>query len=173
MKYLLGITLLFLSGAALAVPTDGTINQIVGGYNTATSTWEPTIKLYAWRLFWLLVAIDWSWGAMKLATQNSEFDSVLGFLVNRIMVVGFFMALLQFGSSWSIMLIDSFRQLAVAAGGAPNINPSNVMDLGLQIAVELLDKVSLFNPITTTIAGITSIIILIIFALITVELVFG
>jgi len=173
MKILFGVILYLLAGSVFAaVPTDHALDEIVIAYKTASASWEPAIKTYAYRLFWLLVAIDWAWGAMKLATQNSEFDSVIGFVVNKIMVIGFFLALLTFSSGWATTIVDSLRSLAGIAGGTTSITPSNVMDLGLNVAVGLLDDLSVLDLGTTIIAGLIAIVILIIFALITAELIF-
>lgn len=173
MKLLISIIALVCSGAAFgAVPTDNALNEIVVAYRDAAASWEPVIRGYAYRLFWLLVAIDFSWGAIKVALEKSEFDGIVAFMVNRIMIIGFFLALISFGSTWSKTIIDSLRQLAGHAGGAPDINPSNILDLGLDVAVQMLNNISVLNLPLAIAGGLISIVILIVFALITAELIF-
>lgn len=173
-RYLFALIALAVSGSAFGqVPTDNALNQIVIAYRDASSTWEPVIRGYAYRLFWLLVAIDFSWGAIKVALEKSEFESFWAFIINRVMTIGFFLALISFGSSWSSTIIDSMRQLAGHAGGATVVNPSQVMDQGLNVAVTLINKSSgVLEPVDTIIAGLLGIIIMIIYALIAAELIF-
>ncbi len=174
MRILLGLLFSVLSFSAFsAVPTDNALNEIVDAYRSASSAWEPTIRNYAYRLFWLLVAIDFSWGAIKLALEKSEFESFWAFVVNRVMTIGFFLALISFGSSWSKTIIDSMRELAGYAGGASVVNPSQVLDQGLNVAVTMINQASgVLQPVDTMIAGLLGIIILIIYALIAAELIF-
>lgn len=173
-KILFTLTAIFFSAPALsAVPTDNALNQIVTAYQTASSNWETVIKGYAYRLFWLLVAIDFSWGAIKIALEKSEFENFWAFLINRVMVIGFFLALISNGSIWSKTIIDSFRQLAGQAGGATVVNPSEVLDQGLTVAVTLINKTSgILTLGSMIIAGLLGIIIMIIYALIAAELIF-
>ncbi len=164
---------LLTSSVFAQVPTDNALNQIVGAYQTASAGWESTIRTYALGLFWLLVAIDFSWGAIKLALEKSEFDSFWAFMVTKIMTIGFFLALIQFGSGWSATIIDSMRQVAGAAGGSTTVNPSEILDQGLYVAVTLIERsTGILQPGDTIIAGLLGIGILAIYALIAAELIF-
>lgn len=174
MRLVIGIIVFAFSSSVLAqVPTNNALDQIVDAYRAASATWEPVIRSYAFGLFWLLVAIDFSWGAMKLALEKSEFESFWAFMVNRVMTIGFFLALIQFGSTWSVTIIDSMRQIAGAAGGATGFNPSSLLDQGLFTAVTLIERSSgVFQPGDTIIAGLLGILIMVIYALIAAELIF-
>ena len=173
MKKLLYIFLLFPLPVFAAVPESGdALDEIILAYKTASSAWEPIIKGYAYRLFWLLVAIDFSWGAMKLAIEKSEFESFWAFAINRVMTIGFFLALISFGSTWSKTIIDSFRELASAAGGSPTVNPSGVMGQGLTIAKQLIVNGLSWNPVSNLGINLTAFCIVIIYALIAAELIF-
>lgn len=173
-KLFMLIGLVLVSAAAnAAVPTDNALNQIVDAYQNASSNWEPTIRDHAFNLFWLLVGIDFAWGAIKQAVDKSEFDTWAAFIIYRIMTYGFFLALIEYGSSWSYKVIQSFSAIASDAGGSPDsLSPSKVLDIGLNIAVEIINKTSGWNFGKVIVGGLLGAFILFIFALVAAELIF-
>lgn len=151
------------------IDTRQSFNSIVKEYKEAASQWEGKIASAAKRLFFLLVAIDFAWMAIMMLFQKQDMLEFLGSLIQRIMIVGFFLILLDQGTAWSETITDSFRNLAGQAGGVANMQPSNVMESGVNISVNLIDAAgSLANTVLT---GLISIIIMFIYALITAELI--
>lgn len=147
----------------------GSFNSIVIAYKETAEEWETKIASAATRLFWLLAAIDLAWMAILMLFQRSDMLELLGALIQRILIIGFFLILLQQGTGWAATITDSFRELAANAGGASRIYPSGVMDAGVTVSVSLIDAAKgLANTILT---GLIALIILFIYALITAELI--
>ncbi|WP_226669084.1 P-type conjugative transfer protein TrbL [Microbulbifer aggregans] len=170
------LILILFSGAANAQTQTGVLDDIVSSYKTASDTWAPIIIGYAFTLFWLLVSIDFVLTGIKLLFKRADFGDVVSEYVHLILIIGFFLALLQFAttssSNWAMAIIESFRQLGGLAGGLPTIDPSGVFDYGLVSAGALMSQMSLTSPAQSLVIGIVGIGVVVIFALIAAELLF-
>lgn len=89
------------------------------------------------------------------------------------MTIGFFLALINFGSSWSGTIVSSFRELAGHAGGTATLDPSGILDQGIYVAVLLITKmVGILQPVDSVLAGFIGLFIIVCYALIAAELIF-
>lgn len=171
-KKLLPIILLFIPCLAFSqIPTDRSMDTIVLGYINAAATWESSIATSASRLFALLAALDVVFMGLMMVLKKSDFQDIIGELVKRMLIIGFFLILLTNGSAWTTIIVESFRELASTASGISSIAPSNVMDNGIRIAVNLINSQSGWDLAAKTVAGLIGLGILVIFALLTAELV--
>ncbi len=171
--------LMMLAAGALIFPeismAQATDNNVLDGivklYRDTANSWRGPIMDSATRLFWILVGIDFIWTGINLGLQKADLSQIVAELIKRIMVIGFYYALLINSGTWTGAIIDSFRGLAtnaVSASGTPSggISPSNIFDIGLRIAGELSDQVT-FSEIGESVGRIMiSICILLAFALI-------
>ena len=69
----------------------GSFNSIVIAYKETAEEWETKIASAATRLFWLLAAIDLAWMAILMLFQRSDMLELLGALIQRILIIGFFL----------------------------------------------------------------------------------
>ncbi|MEW5250900.1 P-type conjugative transfer protein TrbL [Microbulbifer discodermiae] len=167
------ILLLFIAVPAIAqIPDDNALNGIVNSYRDEASSWAGAIKGYAFTIFWLLVGIDFAWTGLGLVTKRADFGDWIGEYIHRIIVIGFFLALLQFSSTWATAIIDSLRQLAGIAGGISGLDPADVFDNGLIATGALMSKMSAFSPAKSLVLGIIGILMFVVFVLIAAELIF-
>jgi hypothetical protein len=63
-------------------------------------------------------------------------------IVNQILFLGFFLALLENSVTWGQAIVNSFRQ---AAGGA-GIAPSDVFPSGVELAQKVMSHITLWDP---------------------------
>ncbi len=173
--WLLALFVLLASQAAFsAVPDNNILDGIIERYRTHASSWSSVLVTYTLRLFWLLVVIDFAWNAMVLAMKQAgqaDFAEIVSFLVQRVMYIGFFLALIQYSGSWPGAIIESFRTAANAANAAsgiptPGLSPSSIFDIGLRMAVSITDNVSFTAPGDSLALVISSLIVFICFALV-------
>jgi type IV secretion system protein TrbL len=156
------------------IEDNDSFNNIVERFQEQSSEWEGAISNAAQRLFFLLVAIDLAWMAIMMLFKKQDMLDFLGSLIQRIMIIGFFLILLTNGTSWALIVVNSFRDLATNAGGLPSILPSTIMDIGVNLAADLIEKSSgnsLLNLGNMVLSGLLGIVILFTFALITAEVI--
>ena len=99
-------------------------------FKSRSAGWEATLRSFALNTFGILAAIEFAWAAFKLAFRGSDVSEWLAELVNQILFLGFFLALLQNSVTWGTAIVSGFRQAASAAGGT-GIAPSDVFASGV------------------------------------------
>jgi type IV secretion system protein TrbL len=85
-------------------------------------------------------------------------------IVNQILFLGFFLALLENSVTWGQAIVNSFRQAASAAGGG-GIAPSDVFAAGVKIASTVLSQMSIWHPEASAGLMVAGIVIEVCFAL--------
>ena len=69
-------------------------------------------------------------GWLPAGLRGADVSEWLAEIVNQILFIGFFLALLQNASTWGTAIVDSFRQAGRAAGGV-GVAPSDVFAAGV------------------------------------------
>ncbi len=156
--------------ACAAEVANNSLDKIVTLYRDKASSWETALRNYALTLFFLLAAIEFGVSVIRLALRGSDASEWLAELVNQVLFLGFFLALLDNSSTWAKAIVDSFRtaanQAAISSGGSSNLAPSDIFDTGLSIASKVADQTSLFSPASSLGLIVCALVILICFALI-------
>ena len=169
-SWLIVLLLVGFSTTTFADVPQNVLDGIVIMYRDATEGWRTVLTDAATHLFWLLAAIDFSWMAISLALRKADLSEIVAELIRRVMIVGFFIALIQNSGSWPHAIVESFRQAAGTANsaiaGGDGISPSNIFNMGLKMAVSLADQVTFSNPAESLARIITGLVIIISFALV-------
>ncbi len=111
------------------------LDQIVAQFQTRSAGWEGTLRSFALNTFGILAAIELAWAAIRLAFRGADVSEWLAEIVNQILFLGFFLALLENSVTWGQAIVNSFRQAASAAGGG-GIAPSDVFAAGVKLAAK-------------------------------------
>jgi type IV secretion system protein TrbL len=142
-----------------------TLDQIVDQFQTRSAGWESTLQSFARGTFGILAAIELVWASFKLAFRGADVSEWLAEIVNQILFLGFFFALLENSVTWGQAIVDSFRQAAGAAGGS-GIAPSNVFAAGVSLAGKVMSQMSFWAPEASIALVIAGLVIEVCFALI-------
>lgn len=142
-----------------------TLDQIVDQFRARSAGWEGALQSFASGTFTILVGMELSWAAFKLAFRGADVSEWLAEIVNQILFLGFFFALLENSVTWGQTIVDSFRQAAGAAGGT-GIAPSNVFAAGVSLAGKIMSQMSLWSPEASVALVIAGLVIEVCFALI-------
>jgi len=131
--------LLALSGLAMAQgPIVNAPTGILNQYQSVRTAWLTTAAGYANRLFGILALIEFAWTGLILVLDKTDLQGWTSALIRRMMFVGAFFALLQFGTTWIPAIIDSFVRVGQQASGLAALSPSEILARGLQITGKLL-----------------------------------
>lgn len=145
----------------------GSFTGLLDLVKNSASVWDSKLRVYATRLFWLLAAIQLVWTFFPLVFKQADFGEIVGELIRFIMVIGFFYALLLFSAEWAEAVVNSFRQAgATAAGlGSTGLKPGDIFGTAVELA-NTMDNVETWNPLTSFMIAISSLIVLLCFAFI-------
>ena len=156
--------------AGAQVQSDNFLNTIVNEYKAKAAQWQPVILAAATRLFWILAGIELAWTALMLGLRRVDLTEWAAELARHILFIGFFYAVLLNSGTWAGAIVDSLWQLAgeasVSAGGSGSVNPADIFDIGVKIALELSEAYSVWQPGASVGLAIAALIIAICFALI-------
>ena len=126
---------------AHAQTAGSTIDAVLGDYQSSSQAWQSTISSWATGLFWLLALVELLWMGIRLVLRGADFGEFVSDLVQFILFVGFFYAILLNGFNWLTDIVQWFRHAgaAVAAGpgGSANISPAAVLDDAVRIVSTL------------------------------------
>lgn len=141
------------------------LDSIVQQFQTQAASWESTLASLALQTFSILAAIELAWAAFRLAFRGADVSEWLAEIVNQILFIGFFLALLQNASTWGTAIVDSFRQAGRAAGGV-GVAPSDVFAAGVLLGQKVLEHMSSWAPAASVALMLAAIVIEVCFALI-------
>ena len=154
-RYAAALAVAVLGMAALphvahAQTAGGTIDAVLGDYQSSSQAWQSTISSWATGLFWLLALVELLWMGIRLVLRGADFDEFVSELVQFILFVGFFYAVLLNGFNWITDIVQWFRHAgaAVAAGpgGSANISPAAVLDDAIRIVSTLWNRTNWTTP---------------------------
>jgi type IV secretion system protein TrbL len=151
-KALLFFVVIAISGTAYAdIPVAGgagMIDSFTDTFKNASSNWGATMTTFGVRLFWSLALLSMviTFGIMAIARKDiSDFFVEM---VRFLLFTGFYLFLLTNGIAISKAIIQTFTQMAGAAGGiGGDITPTTLVDVGLNVFNTTYDAINIANPI--------------------------
>ena len=159
------------SGANADEPTDF-LTTVLTSYKNGATNWETQLQNYAKSLFWLLATIEIAYGGIKLVVRGADFAEWASELVNQILFIGFFAALLQNSvgeNSWASLIVKSFTTAAGAASGSGSGDqtsvPTTIFKTGLALATTITNLPSELSIGTYLVHWISALVIVFCFAL--------
>jgi len=160
-----GIALVLLFVSPSHAQSINVLDQIATEFKTRAAGWETTLRSFAIGTFGILATIELAWAAIRLAFRRSDVSEWLAEIVNQILFLGFFFALLENSVTWGQAIVNSFRQAASAAGGS-GVAPSDVFASGVQLAAKVMAQMSIWSPAASVGLIIAGLVIEVCFALI-------
>lgn len=140
-------------------------DSVLAKYQTASSSWANVIQERAEWLFGILALMGFSWQMAQAVNRHFSVTEMLGELIRSIIFFGFYFWLLQNGPDLALKIIRSLMMIGTQAGGQEDLEPSGIVDLGFTIYNTAQDNLDIWSA-TSIAAYIISLIILVIFALI-------
>lgn len=130
-------TLVFL-GTARIVSAQTSPSAMLDQFRAVRMTWLTTAAAYANHLFGILALIEFAWTAAILVLERTDLQGWTAALIRKMMFIGMFFALLNFGADWIPRIINSFQTIGQTASGLGSLAPTDVLVQGLNITGNLL-----------------------------------
>ena len=132
-----------LLAAALAITpalahATGILDQFQNDFASAAPTWFSKAQGYANDVFYSLALIDVLWMALTWVLTRKTFDEILPHFMRKVMVFGFFLALIANAGTWLPDIMNSFADVGSATGGVPTLTPSTLVDTGTALSYGML-----------------------------------
>jgi type IV secretion system protein TrbL len=139
------------------------LDTIVRQFQQQAAGWAATLTSLAQGTFFILATIELAWAGFRLAFRQADVSEWLAELVNQILFLGFFLAVLENANTWGMAIINSFRMAGRAAGGVA-VDPSQVFTAGISVAQKVSAQMSFWAPAASTALLIAAIVIVLCFA---------
>lgn len=107
-------------------------------FRAVRMNWLTTAATFANRLFGLLALIEFAWTAAILVLERTDLQGWTAALIRKMMFIGAFFAILNFGPDWIPRIINSFQVIGQTASGLSSLAPTDVLVQGLNITGNLL-----------------------------------
>jgi type IV secretion system protein TrbL len=160
---------------AQASAAEGVLDGIVRSYQAISSSWLERIAPLAERTFAILAALEFAVSGLWWALGREALDAVLAALLKKFVLLSFLYSLLYLFPFWVPAIFHGFEAAGQAASGTTAVNPSQVLDLGLTIASNMLLSFGsigfLANPSGNIIASLTALFVVIAFSFIAAQIV--
>jgi type IV secretion system protein TrbL len=147
------------------------LDCVLGTFQRASAQWETRLLEFATRLFWILALIEFTWAAAQLALRGADISEWSASLVNQVLFIGFFSFLLTHSAEFARAVVNSFREAANAASGTTLLRPSDIFDVGVNLASSVLSGGSLWNLPHSLVLAFAAFFLIIAFGLIAASLI--
>lgn len=161
----------FMGGDAIAATdlshADTSVQGLLDLVLQQSHQWSGKLYDYAIRLFWLLASIQFVWTFMPLVMKQADFGEIVGELLRFVLVMGFFLAVMQYSVEWSTAIVDSFRDAAASASGLGRaLEPGDMLAVALDFGRTMVEGISVFSPAKGLLIAVCAVLVLACFAFI-------
>ena len=135
----LGLTVV--AGLVAFIPTAsaaGVFDTFQSSFQSLSQGWFGTAQGYANDIFYTLLTVDFVWFALTWVIARKTFDEALPSFIRKVMVYGFFLALLVNAGTWLPAIVNGFTQMGTSISGVPAMTPSTLVDTGDALAYGVL-----------------------------------
>ena len=144
-------------------------------FRLASGDWVGRLRPLAQRTFALLAGIEFAVSAIVWGFRRESFDGALGQFFLKVALLSFLFMCLTFFDTWIPAIVSSFAVAGQTAAGVTELNPTRVLELGLDLYAGMMDQVMglglLLEPAAAFAAVWGGFIILIAFGVIAAQLV--
>lgn len=112
----------------------GVFDTFQNAFQSASQGWFGKAQGYANDIFYTLLLVDFVWLALTWVLSRKTMDEMLPSFIRKVMVYGFFLALLINAGTWLPAIVNGFQQMGTGLGGVPTMTPSTLVDTGDALA---------------------------------------
>ena len=147
------------------------ISTVMKNFKAHASAWGGIILGFTAQLFFGLAVISVTYTSGMMYLRGVDFNGLFSYILKTFFVLGFFYWCLLHGLEIGEAIITSLVNIGERATGTSNISTGSFMDMGFDIFANIVNSFSMANLANSFIMGICGLAILLIFALISVNLV--
>jgi type IV secretion system protein TrbL len=125
-------------------------------YQIIVPAWILAVMPFATRLFWILAGIEFAWMGVEIMRQfrGDDHHGIAMTFTMKVLTVGFFLTLLQKGPVWMAAIVNSFEQIGKAGAAMPQLSPSLIVALGLNIAGTMMGQAAQIGSLADLLTGL-------------------
>lgn len=144
-----GIAFTFVTALAEAALAQEVAEDLTSEFHLAASVWTSRLRPLAQQTFALLAGLEFAVSAVVWGLRRTSFDEAVGQFFLKCAVLSFLFMCLIFFDQWIPAIVDSFVRAGQTAVGTPELNPSRVIELGMDLYAKMMEKVDSWGMLTS------------------------
>lgn len=121
-----------------AIPVIADPTAITESYRLLAGQWLLAASQWSSGIFFALASLDMTWLGITLWLDRHSLDTALLAATKKLIVLGFFLALVLNAGTWMPGIINGLIGLGKSASGVPSLAPSSILEMGVNIAGRML-----------------------------------
>ena len=140
--FVLGILVFCWTPDALA----GVLGYIKSDISGNSGSWMSHMETAASHLFFALAGLEFVWWGITRLAKGGEVGDVLVGVMMKVITLGFFYTFMTEAPQWVPDIVHSFMELGQQAGGTTATTPSQIFNLGVEDAENIINSLSKLAP---------------------------
>lgn len=140
--FVLGILVFCWTPDALA----GVLGYIKSDISGNSGSWMSRMETAASHLFFALAGLEFVWWGITRLAKGGEVGDVLVGVMMKVITLGFFYTFMTEAPQWVPDIVHSFMDLGQQAGGTTATTPSQIFNLGVEDAGNIINSLSKLAP---------------------------
>lgn len=140
--FVLGILVFCWTPDALA----GVLGYIKSDISGNSGSWMSRMETAASHLFFALAGLEFVWWGIIRLAKGGEVGDVLVGVMMKVITLGFFYTFMTEAPQWVPDIVHSFMDLGQQAGGTTATTPSQIFNLGVEDAGNIINSLSKLAP---------------------------
>lgn len=169
------VVLVIFTALAQAALAQEVAEDLTDEFRLAAGVWTDRLRPLAQRTFALLAGIEFAVSAVVWGFRREGFNEAVGQFFLKCAVLSFLFMCLIFFDEWIPAIVNSFVLAGQTAAGTPALNPTQVLELGLELYGKMMENVfgwgMLTSPAETFAAVFGGFVVLLSFGVIAAQLV--
>lgn len=162
------IVCIFIAPDCFAQNNSADINKIVLKFNQKSSEIAIKLIVIAEKLFALFLILDVAYLGIRAALGREEIGNTIKQFVMLLMFACFVLAVIHNYHDWSKAIVIGLYNVGKELAGTVNLNP---FEQGIMVVGDIVDAMTMIEPINAIGIILSAIIIIVIFALITARII--
>ncbi|MGE4531447.1 MAG: type IV secretion system protein, partial [Acidithiobacillus sp.] len=124
----------------------GVLGYIKSDISGNSGSWMSRMETAASHLFFALAGLEFVWWGITRLAKGGEVGDVLVGVMMKVITLGFFYTFMTEAPQWVPDIVHSFMELGQQAGGTTATTPSQIFNLGVEDAGNIINSLSKLAP---------------------------
>lgn len=124
----------------------GVLGYIKSDISGNSGSWMSHMETAASHLFFALAGLEFVWWGITRLAKGGEVGDVLVGVMMKVITLGFFYTFMTEAPQWVPDIVHSFMELGQQAGGTTATTPSQIFNLGVEDAGNIINSLSKLAP---------------------------
>ena len=129
-----GIALTLVAAGSVRAQEVGILDDVVGRFRVSSFSWIDMMVRQGQAMMRAVVLVEFVTACIWWAVKGNELSDAAGKFAVKVLLVGMWYSMMFTYELWIPTIYNSLRLIGMNASGQPTVNPSEILDQGLEVA---------------------------------------